>query len=303
MIDDGRGLRVSVLLRAQYVLLVYAVRLVVAAIAAYPACAIATKTTGGWPGGDRVLFEPGSLMLMELVRLHRVGLQAWLTQAALVSVLMIPIGIALNAVLLSALASPPSAGASRVSARAVASLRPLSIVWAVYAAVAASTGGLFYLLAEALQGSSSSAQSAPLRDMLWLAAVAVGALVVLAAGVVHDVARAAVVRGGLDAAGALLVAWRSVRSFCWPLLAAWWARAAAGALLVIVELWLLRSAGWLTASGAIWSFVMHQLILLGLVWLRASWLARAMEVTAPLVDSERSAMRVSGSEPEALEEP
>lgn len=271
---------------APYVLLTYAVRVAVALVAAYPMSAMATRTVGSWPGGDRVLFEPGSAMLAEVFRLHRVGIEAWLNQSALVLVLMLPVGVGLNALLLAALAHEGSA--AKIASRAVESLRALVGALLLYGLAGAGAIGLLYVGSEGLRGPVEA--SSPARDILAGSVLVAGAIVVMLGGAAHDVTRVAIVRGRLDIGNALVVTARAVRGAWWQLVAAWWVRASAGVLLVLSEIWAFREIAWLTASGATAAFVVHQAVLIALLVLRVSWFARLMELTAPGVDAQAEAL-------------
>jgi|GEM_PF-607676 len=281
----------SVVRCAPYVLLVFVSRIAVAAVAAFPACAIATKAMGGWPQGDAVLFEPGSMMLLELIRLHHVGLEAWLTQALLATVLAVPIGFVTNALLLAALAAPLDTPAG-VAARAVSSVRTLAVAWAVFGAALCALACFGYAAVEASRGTSE--QSSPTRDLTAMVVVVAGAGVAIAIGVLHDVTRAMIVLGVKQVPTALAASWGCARDRWWPLLAGWWARVAAGLLLVVLELWAMRKVSLLAESGAWVSAVIHGAIMLGLILLRASWLSLAIETARPRASAELTAMRELG---------
>jgi hypothetical protein len=281
----------SVVRRAPYVLLVFASRIVLAAMAAYPVFAIATRAFGGWPQGDAALFEPGSMMLLELVRLHRVGIDAWLTQGLLATVVAVPVGFVTNALLLAALAAPSDAPAG-VAARAVSSMRALGVAWAAFAAVLCAWACVCYALVEAFRGSVE--QSSPTRDWIALVVVLAGGAVTIVIGVLHDVTRAMIVLGVKHVPAAFVASWECARERWWPLLAGWWARGAAGVLLVVLELWAMRRVPLLSGSSAWLGALVHGAIMLGLIVLRASWLSMAIEVAKPRASVELAAMRTVG---------
>lgn len=251
---------------------------------AWPAGRVVAAAYGAHPEGDGVLWRAGALELADLVTSAKrtgIALGAHLTP-------LVPVGIVLGlfplAVLLASMAFERPGGRAPTPRslwpKVAAALTPLGLLLALGAlamgvtiAVAIGAGSV---AASALTPSWGVTRAEPAG----VAVAALLALVPLAIGVTHDLARAAVVRDGASLPAALRTAWRALKR---APLAATWAYAWRG-----VAGWALVLGGGAVASAlggrAGWALVVlaiaHQAVIFGRVALRASWLARALRHVA-----------------------
>lgn len=233
------------------------------------------------PEHDAVLFRPGSLLLLELVRL---GLPWWgavFKVTLLLGVLcavgeLLPLAFALD--LLHEPERTLSARAARAVGRFPRFLALGAITWAAQAALLLAASLLDTALKAALQHAD--------ERLLTLAPLGLFGLALLAGswlGGVLDVARAAVIDRNASARGAVLAALITLREqplavLCGSyvsMLAAWFGYLVAAGLMTHVDL-----STQVPARIAL-AFAVHQCaIVFGVAW-RVRWLRRALELGAP----------------------
>jgi len=235
------------------------------------------------PDGDTVLFQPGSLLLLELLRLGG----AWLSSAAELSLLLlggfaifelIPLAIALDF-----LVAPERRWRERV-ARAMRYFPKFLGL------------GLIALLAQAallLAASLLSAAAKPMfassdervRSLAPLALLGLGLVACGAFGGVLDIARATLIRRDVEAGGARAALAQAVDCFRQqPLrvLLGPYPSVAGSAFAVLGATWvLLRFAPSQSSNAAlVLSFGAHQLAMLFAIAWRVRWLRGALELSA-----------------------
>jgi hypothetical protein len=199
-------------------------------------------------------------------------------------------------------------GAARRSLRTVDALR-VSVSAFLALAGALVLGAVAAIVVLGLGGLAASAVDGVLTERLgdaraFTAGVLVFALFAAIAaivGVFVDLARAAIARS------AGLLALRGPSSTSWSMLLhgvgvalstarrslgratlAWASRAAAGAALLAIGYAITESLGGKGGAPLVALFVAHQAIVLGRTALRASWLARALTLVAPVQDARNS---------------
>lgn len=211
----------------------------------------------------------------------------------------------------AAAASPPSPPALR-SLRLVTALKlgvgawlPLASLLAfsvVLSVIVLSLGGIVASLVEhGVTASLGDARAFTVR----LVVFALFAALALVLGVVVDLARAAAVRevGLAERAGATAPGWNvMLRGLRTAMTAArrglgratlgWTGRALVGVALVAIGYVAASSLGGRGGAALTGLFVIHQGVILGRVALRASWMARALALVAPVQD-EREAKRTA----------
>lgn len=253
------------------ILALYLIRLLLAWLLAAPVIGHVAEIAGARPSSDLALFEPGGLFLLEAIRLGRPALAAELPRTMWILLAAAYLGLVPLAALMASLTQR---GRLRLRELAAASLRPLgafSLLLGLALSAHAVLGGLTLFVASALF-TRLEEQNAALAQ----AAVLVTALLVaMAIGVAHDLARAhavlrearvtEAVRAGIAALGAR------------PLLS-WALRFVAGAALVAIAAWLSGLLGVKSPIAIAGVALVHQTTALGLVALRASWLAAALRV-------------------------
>jgi hypothetical protein len=282
-----------------------------ALLVATPVHAWARNVWGGRPEGDAVLFADGARELM--VWLGQSGDTA-LPVTARTTMVLLAVGAVLMQLPLGALVASLAFGrivqtdddgtvqirslrlrsALQVGVTAFLPLAVLLVVGAVASLIVLLLGGLAASgLESSLNEALGDARSFTVRAVLFGAFAALAAVI----GVVVDLARAAVVREvGISAAsGAASPAWNVVlrgvrialktsRAGLGRAVLAWTGRAVVGLALVAIGF---VAADVLGGSGGLsltLLFVVHQAVILGRVALRASWMARALRLVAPVQD-------------------
>ena len=284
-----------------YVLAGYALRLLVGMIAAHPFVALVKRTLGGWPSGDRMVFDSGGLMLAEVVRLHGPALWGQLEQSALILLAMLPVGMIASALLLSALASDTPRCVHSVTVTAAARFVPVAAITLVQ--VVGAVGGIFaaFVVREGVTSALQASFSPRMSDLLSVVVLLLGGTLASVVVVVTDTARASAVHVGLDTAQALV---RGISTFAgspWPLCVAFASRASAALFVAVVAVTVSLWTGFGSPSRALAVVGLQQVALITMACLRASWLARAMALSKSVptngADSYRSARSGERSDP------
>jgi hypothetical protein len=303
-----------------------------ALVVATPAHEWAARAWGSHPAGDAVLFDRGGRDLLMWLFQEDAGLPVTARTTLVLLVigavlLQVPFAalvasLAFGREVVPARRASPAAGDDGAKAPspapAVRSLRTVTALtigvgaWlplaallafaAVTSVIVLSLGGIVAsLVGEALTASLGDARAFTVRLVVFALFAAVAALL----GVMVDLARAAVVRevGIAAAAGASAPGWSTMlrglrtamttarRSLGGATLG-WAGRAIVGLALVAigyVAANTLGGRGGLALSGLV---IVHQAVVLGRVALRASWMARALALVAPVQD-EREAKRAT----------
>jgi hypothetical protein len=282
-----------------------------ALLVATPVHAWARNVWTGRPDGDAVLFADGARELM--VWLGQSGDTA-LPVTARTTMVLLAVGAVLMQLPLGALVASLAFGrivqtdddgtvqirslrlrsALQVGVSAFLPLAALLVLGAVASLIVLLLGGLAASgLESSLNDALGDARSFTVRAVLF------GVFAVLAAviGVVVDLARAAVVRdAGISASsGAASPAWNVVlrgvrialktsRAGLGRAVLAWTARAVVGIALVAIGFVAADVLGGRGGLSLTLLFVVHQAVVLGRVALRASWMARALRLVAPVQD-------------------
>lgn len=256
----------------------YVLRALFGVVLALPlAASVAATGITHFPAGDRLLFEPGGLLLVdatralfaELVPLANAGV---VVAFVLMLVMLLPYGVVLSACAPGA----PRAGAE-VWGRACACLPSLlSLKGLTLAAQALAL--LFTATVSAPVRAAMAGETSRRADLAALVAGLVGLALVLGLGLLRDLASAAAVQGGIGSRPALVTALevlvRTPGAALRPAsLAALGAGAAvSGAALVAGALDVSRPG----AFRVVLVFAVHQAALLALSVCRAYWLGRAL---------------------------
>jgi hypothetical protein len=253
-----------------------------AVLAAPVAATVAASGIGAFPAGDRQLFAPGGLMLVELLRTSlglwpALGASSVLTLAVLAVALVLP-----RALLLTALgengreAEPVRAFLGRACTH-VPGL--LALTGVAFLAQALAWGLSLFGAGMARSGTSLHVGRADLAAFL---IVLLGGAVALGLGMVRDLGSAALVLGTRDARSAFRVGFRCLRSAPGRTLGRWLGPAVLGGALVGAAA---LAVGALDVSRAgVWRLVavtlLHQGVALALCACRAAWLGGAVAVVS-----------------------
>lgn len=258
----------------------YIYQLAVSLLVAWPLSQALAAAFGGHPRGDAVLFDEGSWALLA-------ARSAWdraspaITGALLLAIVL---GAVLGLVPLSALLTSishatPETRAPRprhLAPYVVASFPPLVSLLALGSAIELVLLAVSAWAFGAVRDSLEPRYGDPRADQIGVVVLLLLLLVVAAVYVVHDLARAAVIRYRAGAIGALRSALLTFRRAPFRMLWSWaWRGSISLALVVLVALVVPhlgdRGMRSILAIGAI-----HQLVVLARTGLRASWLARAL---------------------------
>ncbi|PKN31536.1 MAG: hypothetical protein CVU63_23415, partial [Deltaproteobacteria bacterium HGW-Deltaproteobacteria-20] len=121
-------LRIGWLPALPYVLAGHVIRLAVALVVTHPFASVIERMLSGWPGGDRMLFEPGALMLAEVLRVHGVPMSGFLEQGALAMLGVLPIGIVVNAFVIASLVVSNPWDVRAVASLAIDRMVPVAVL-------------------------------------------------------------------------------------------------------------------------------------------------------------------------------
>jgi hypothetical protein len=271
---------------AAAVSLLWVSRTLLGLLAAYPLLsAIEAIGAGNGPERDAVLFRPGSLLLLEALRVGMPWLGSALKTALLLSALgalaeLVPLACAFDL-----LCDEERAFGARVS-RAIQYLPRFLTLGAI--ALVAQVALL--LGASLLDAALKSALRTADERALSLAPIALVALALLASlwlGSVLDLSRAAVVERDLAAQGALRRALTILREQPLDVLGGSYASAAAAAFAYLSAAWLVTKIDVAQPFGSriALCFAVHQgAVLFGIAW-RVRWLGRALSLNAALSES------------------
>ncbi|WP_437970239.1 hypothetical protein WMF04_13465 [Sorangium sp. So ce260] len=253
---------------------------------AAPLSVFAAQVVGDYPRGDAILFDPGGLMLGELARLGALAAASLAAQLGAGALLAAALGLVPLAVLLVALSQAGPLSAQDVGGRAARALGPLALLWGVALAAQVTAAALV-----ALPGMKLCAALLVLprsRDIAAVGVVAVALAPVAAIGLLHDLARAALVAEQRDFYTAVARGLEALRAA--PLAAAW-ACASRGALAAVA---LAGGAGGMLLAGVgtgprVAAALAAQLAALAAAaYLRASWLAAALRLIDRSAPAERT---------------
>jgi hypothetical protein len=266
------------------VLVVYAMRALIAVALTWPFARIIADPALALAGGDRVLFADGAVYVAEVARLYTAELASLAVGQAVSWLLLAYCGLVPLAALIVVLSAEGRIGARRIADRALPSLGPLSLLLGLSVVAMAVAwvfpAAIFELVETKLTQRVGDVAGDAVKVGFRL--IPLGSM--LFVGIVHDLARVAVVRDELSAFSALGVAWSAIRERGAAALAGWSIRAGLGALLVLGAALAAPALG--VESGARFAavLVVHQAVALGLVSLRAHWLAHALRIVATVHD-------------------
>jgi hypothetical protein len=274
--------------RPGVIAVVWAARLIGAWIVALPVTQLFESSgIGDFPRGDALLFEPGGALLVETLRKGGGALPATLRDSLLLLLLVMFASLLPLALLLVALVHGGRLDRREWLVRAFEHLPPLILLAGAVLLVQSIALGAAAVVAAAARAILYQRLDERSADLITVALFLGGALFVLALGILHDLARAAAVRHRSRATSAIKAGYRALRRRPLAALSGWlvpalWSVAAlaAGAILV-GRIGVEESGEWrvLAVLGV------HQLVMLGLVALRAVWLARALALVGPERDA------------------
>lgn len=272
--DDSLEIAPAAWRRPGVVFVMYAYRLVVALLVATPFSLVFGAAVGGYPRGDAVLFDEGGLLLAEVIRRSNTAIPAVALSALLLLVVASFASIMPLAALIGALGTKGRVRARDVGAFALRPVGPFALLFGAFAVVQA----IAFAIVSAIGGAISRRPmfDAPAADRVKFAFTLVALLVVLLIGVIHDLARVAVVRDELGFRASLRRAWRTFTKSHVYVMGAWAVRGALGALGIYAALSVGSRLGVDSTAKVVLGFLVYQASIILALFLRASWLASAI---------------------------
>ena len=251
-----------------------------AVLVAWPASALVRSAYGEHPRGDAPLFNPGGFELTDFLANAAHGI-APVTGVLLVVVLLsaviglVPLaGMLVSIAFSTRLLRAP--GPRAVAARALRAFRPLALALVLATVLQAVLWGIAFGLGSlTASGLSERAGEARAQQLGFLVTI-LFALLVAAVGVVHDLARAAIVRFRVRGIQGIRLGLNAFRRAPATTFWSWAWRALAACLPVVMGALVADKIGGRGGLALFALLAIHQLVIAARIALRASWLARAL---------------------------
>ncbi len=264
---------------------------VLALLGSWPAAALVRGAYGRHPRGDAPLWDGGSLALLGFLSREANGTRAAVAAALVALVLgalagLLPMG-ALTMSMAHATREGRAIGGARAIGCALSAFRPFGLLLVVVglAQGVIVTGAI--LFGEAAEGLGHSGLGEARAQELGIGVASILGLGAVALGVVHDLARAAVVRFDVSGMRALAVGIRTARMAPVAVAWAWVWRALAAVAPVLAVSAVADRIGGRGGFALVGLAALHQCVVFSRVSLRASWLARALRtVRSPHPDAD-----------------
>jgi hypothetical protein len=259
---------------------VWAWQSVLALVGSWPAVALVRASYGRSPSGDAPLWDAGSLPLLSLLSREANGIRAATGAASAILVLGVLAGLVPLAAMMVSIGNTTrdktGIGVASAVGRAVAVFRPFGLLLLAVTLAQGLVAAAAFLLGQLVEAWTHRALGEAHAQALGIAVGAALIPCVVVLGVLHDLARAAVVRLGLRPFQALVAGAEILRAAPRTLTWSWGWRALAAAAPVFAVAALADRTG---GRGGFALFVLaalHQMVVLARVALRASWLAKSL---------------------------
>jgi hypothetical protein len=262
------------------VLFVWLYELLVGVLLAAPIASYVKSVYGAHPDGDGPLWADGGLDLISFLADARHAISGMISMGALVLFLGYVVSVVPLALLLMSIAhttadlrAPPL---RQLWPRVVPTIPPLLALLAVMTVVEALLAGAAFFVGGRVGAAFSESMGDARADQIAVVATLFFLLGAAAAGVVHDLARAAVIRFRQTAWGAIKMGARTFARKPSRLLWSWMWRSGASLIPAIAAAALATRIGARSGLALFALFLIHQAVIVARVALRASWLARAL---------------------------
>jgi hypothetical protein len=261
---------------------VWAWETAVALVVALPAASVVRAAYADHPRGDAPLWAPGGLELVDLLLHEMHGVSAIVSTALACAAFAAVVGLLPMAALMTSITHATrdrrAPGLARVAPSAVRAFRPMLVVLVLTLVIQALVLGATALGAGALESSLTPRLGEARGQQIAAVVFAVGVVLLWGAGIVQDLARAAVVRFRVSGLRAYAAGWTTIRrapvatywSWAWRALVAW--------APVIVAAYVASRIGGRGGLALASLAALHQLVVVLRVALRASWLASALRL-------------------------
>jgi hypothetical protein len=273
-----RALRVGGAGGARRLDVAFAVYLLHAAVAltiAWPLSRILADPVMAYPRGDRLLFDPGGLYLVEALRLTRSDLTYAAEGMSFGALLALYLGLLPLGALIRSLGAEQKLTPPALMAHGVRFFGPMSLLLGLSLVIMALACGVPIVIGSLLDTKIRASLGDRGGDLVEAAfyLVALGVLAVI--GVVHDLARTAAVTRELPALQAARAGARTLRAWPAEAFGGWALRGLLALLLVTAAARTTTLIGIETNAKLVAVALVHQAAALALVFLRADWLALA----------------------------
>jgi len=257
---------------------------VLALLAARPAVSLVRAAYGDDPRGDAPLWRPGALPLLDLLARDAHGAAAALGTADAALAVAAVAGLVPTAAAMVAMSyggrGRPSVGTARALAGGVRALPAFALMFALVGVAQGLLAAAAVAVADVVEAWAHTGLGEARAQQLGVAAAAPCVVAVAALGVMHDVARAGVVRLRLRGFRALTAGVRALREAPVALGWSWTWRATASCLAVVAAALAVGPLGGRGGAALVFVAVLHQAVVVGRVAFRTSWLARALRAVA-----------------------
>jgi hypothetical protein len=259
---------------------VWAFQTVFALVASWPAVALVRASYGRSSSGDASLWEPGSLPLLTLLSREANGVRAATGTAGAVLVLGAVTGLVPLAAAMIAMATTRRSGLGiglgEAVGRAVGVFRPFALLFLTVTLAQGITGAALVFIGQLVEAWSRRSLGEAHAQQLGIAIGAALVPCVVVLGIVHDLARAAVVRLALGPFDALAAGAQVLRAAPLSLTWSWTWRALASLMPVLAVAALADRIGGRGGIALLLLGLLHQSVVLARVAVRGSWLAKAL---------------------------
>jgi hypothetical protein len=259
---------------------VWAWQSVLAVLATLPAVTLVRSAFGRYPAGDAALWEAGSLPLLDLVSREATGVRAATTTATALLVVAALAGLVPLASMMFAIANAGGygrpVGAASAVGGGVRAFRSFALLLLTTAFAQGLVGAMAVLSGELAEAWTHARLGEAHALELGVAVGAAFAPGILLLGVMHDLARAAVVRLELSPLQALVVGVELLRDSMGSLAWSWSWRTLASLAPLIAVAFVADGIGGKGGATLLALGLLHQLVVVVRVALRASWLAKAL---------------------------
>ncbi len=277
--------------RPRAILVLYAYQTILALLVAWPVASAVGATYGSHPRGDAVLFDPGGYNLLAFVRASQSAITPLFTLALVVVAFGALLGLVPLIALITSIAhTTPDVRAPRarhVAPYVMATFAPMTILLVAAGALELAVLVVGLVAFGAVRQSLATSAGEAHADQIAAVVLVLFLLALAAVGVVHDLARAALVRFRASVLQALRAALVTYLKRPWRLLWSWGWRSGSGWLAVTLVALLAARLG--ASTAALVALVcLHQLVAAARVGLRASWLAEALRSVDEVPNPPRS---------------
>jgi hypothetical protein len=258
----------------------WALQALIAVVATLPAVSVVRGAYGRFPSSDAALWDPGGLPLLAMLAREPGGVRASTATATGVLAIAFIAGLVPLAGVMFALANAGPdgrrVGAAHAFGRALGAFRAFALLLLTMTIAEGVVVAVAMLAAELVTAWTSARLGEVGAQTVGIAAGAAFLPVLAVLGVLHDLARAAIVRLEARPLDALLAALALMREGLWGLSWSWaWRGLASLAPLLAVAAVADRIGG----RGGVALFtlgVLHQVVAVVRIALRTSWLAKAL---------------------------